>query len=75
MPDYRGSLLQSKPLYCPLSARTGGVVGHNIDKRISNRKPGGGLRKRLHSLLSGYSLQERVTYPHEVQEYPAAATN
>ena len=35
MPDYRGSLLLSKPLYCPPSARTGGVVGHNIDRRIS----------------------------------------
>ena len=34
MPDYRGSLLRSKPLYCLLSARTG-VVGHNIDRCIS----------------------------------------
>ena len=35
MPDYRGSLLWSKPLYCPPSARTG-VVGHNIDRCISS---------------------------------------
>ena len=31
-PDYRGSLLRSKPLYCPLSVRTGG----NIDRRITS---------------------------------------
>ena len=35
-PDYRGSLLRSKPLYCPLSARTGG----NIDRRITSSHPG-----------------------------------
>ena len=36
IPDYRGSLLWSKPLCCPPSARTGGggVVGHNIDRCI-----------------------------------------
>ena len=34
MPDYRGSLLWSKPLCCPPSASTG-VVGHNIDRCIT----------------------------------------
>ena len=33
MPNYRGSLLWSKPLCCPPPARTG-VVGHNIDRCI-----------------------------------------
>ena len=43
MLDYRGSLLWSKPLCCPPSARTG-VVGHNIDRCITKLAQFPGMR-------------------------------
>ena len=67
-----GTLLQTEyslssliPMHAQLS-----VTYHSA----SNRKRGGSLRKSPHSLLSGYSIQEKLHTHMKYKSIPAAAT-